>query len=121
MAHPMREPVVDLIQQAMSLMDDFLRDRIDLPTYSSRLKALDVDTLMETHIADFKKDPGLVYFLDALMLLSSLQHELEFQVAEYGANVATEDLKNLRELLEKITMDKNSCSKRCCGSQKRSE
>jgi hypothetical protein len=37
------------------------------------------------------------------MLLSSLQHEFEYQVAEYGANVASEDMKCLRELLAKLT------------------
>jgi hypothetical protein len=39
-------------------------------------------------VVDFKKNAGLVYYLDALMLLSSLQDELDFQVAEYGTNVA---------------------------------
>jgi hypothetical protein len=38
------------------------------------------------------------------MLLSSLQQELEFQVAEYGANVASEDIKCLRELMEKFQL-----------------
>jgi hypothetical protein len=105
MSHPMREPVADLVRQATGLMDDFLRDRVNLEEYSARLKALEVEPLMETYQEDFKKDAGLVYYLDALMLLSSLQHELEFQVAEYGANVATEDLKNLQELLEKFPKD----------------
>lgn len=102
MSHAMREPVIELVQQAMSLMDDFLRDRVDLQGYAERLNALEANSILETYQDDFKRDPGLVYYLDALMLLSSLQHELEFQVAEYGANVATEDLKNLRELLEKF-------------------
>lgn len=105
MSHPMRESVIELVQQAMSLMDDFLRDRVDLKGYAQRLNALDANSILETYQEDFKRDPGLVYYLDALMLLSSLQHELEFQVAEYGANVATEDLKNLRELLEKFPKD----------------
>ncbi len=105
MGHPIKEPLIDLIQRAMSLMDDFLRARIDLEEYAAGLRGLDVDSLMETYQADFKRDPGLVYYLDTLMLLSSLQHELEFQVAEYGANTATEDLKNLRELLEKFPKD----------------
>jgi hypothetical protein len=102
MSHPIREPLIGMIQQVTGLMDDFLRQRVDLEEYSARLKELDVDRLLETYQEDFKRDSGLVYYLDALMLLSSLQHELEFQVAEYGANVATEDLKNLRELLEKF-------------------
>ena len=105
MSHPMRESVIELVQQAMSLMDDFLRDRVDLQGYAQRLNALDANSILETYQEDFKRDLGLVYYLDALMLLSSLQHELEFQVAEYGANVATEDLKNLRELLEKFPKD----------------
>jgi len=113
MSHPIREPVIELVQQAMGLMDDFLRDRMNLTEYSRRLKALTVDALMESYEADFKSEPDLVYYLDALMLLSSLQHELEFQVAEYGANVATEDLKNLRELLEKFPKDKNSSPTPC--------
>ncbi len=102
MSHPLQEPLIDLVQQAISLMDGLLRDRFDLEEYSTKLRALEVDNLMETYKEDFKKEPGLVYYLDALMLLSSLQHELEFQVAEYGINVATEDIKNLKELLEKF-------------------
>jgi hypothetical protein len=102
MSHPIREPLIGMVRQATGLMDDFLRQRVDLEEYSARLKELDVDRLLEIYQEDFKRDSGLVYYLDALMLLSSLQHELEFQVAEYGANVATEDLKNLRELLEKF-------------------
>ena len=113
MSHPIREPVIELVQQAMGLMDDFLRDRIDLTEYSRQLKALNIDPLMETYQEDFKSKSDMVYYLDALMLLSSLQHELEFQVAEYGANVATEDLKNLRELLEKFPKDKNSSPTPC--------
>jgi len=48
------------------------------------------------------KDARLVYYLDALMLLSSLQQEIDFQVAEYGIDAAMEDRKNLKELLGKF-------------------
>lgn len=102
MAHPMHESVVDLVQKAMTLMDQLLRDRIDLKEYSDQLEALDVDSVLVAYEHDFKGDAGLVYYLDALMLLSSLQHELEFQVAEYGSNVALEDMRNLEELLKKF-------------------
>jgi hypothetical protein len=44
----------------------------------------------------------MIYYLDALMLLSSLQQQLDFQVAEYGEIVASEDMKCLRELLDKF-------------------
>lgn len=100
--HPIHEPVVEIINRAASLMDDFLRLRIEQDEYAEKLKALDADTLLETYKEDFKKDVRLVYYLDTLMLLSSLQHELDFQVAEYGANVAAEDRRNLLELLNKI-------------------
>ena len=102
MTHPIHQPVVDIINRATSLMDDFMRMNIDLDDYAKRLREIDVDTLLEKYKADFQKDPKLVYYLDALMLLSSLQHQLDFQVAEYGANVATEDLKCLREILDKL-------------------
>jgi len=102
MAHPMHESVVDLIQQAMTLMDRLLRDRIDEKEYAEQLRTLDVDSVMVAYEGDFKEDAGLVYYLDALMLLSSLQHELEFQVAEYGSNVALEDMRNLEELMNKF-------------------
>ena len=36
------------------------------------------------------------------MIISSLQHELDFQVAEYGVNVASEDIKMLKDLLPKL-------------------
>ncbi len=107
MVHPMHESVVDVVQKAVALMDDLLRCRIDLSEYSEKLRALDVDGIMVAHENDFKVDATLVYYLDALMLLSSLQHELDFQVAEYGANVALEDMRNLQELLQKFP---NTCA-----------
>lgn len=102
MAHPMHESVVDLIQRATALMDDLLRYRIEVDEYSSKLRALDVDGVMVAYEDDLKTDPGLVHYLDALMLLSSLQQELEFQVAEYGTNVAIEDMRTLEELMRKF-------------------
>lgn len=102
MTHPIHQPVVDIINEAIDLMDDFMRMKVDLEIYSQKLGAFDVDSLLEEYKEDFKKDAQLVYYLDALMLLSSLQHQLDFQVAEYGANVASEDMKCLRELLDKF-------------------
>jgi hypothetical protein len=102
MTHPMHESVISLVQKAVALMDDLLRFRIELNEYSEKLKALDVESVMVAHEDDFKRDAKLVYYLDALMLLSSLQHELDFQVAEYGVNVALEDMRNLEELLKKF-------------------
>ena len=102
MTHPIHQPTVQAMHKALDLMDDFMRDRIELDLYSQKLKALNVDDLLETYQEEFKTDARLVYYLDALMLLSSLQHELDFQVAEYGANVASEDMKCLRELLDKF-------------------
>ncbi len=102
MRHTMHEPVVDLVEKTIVLMDAFLRDRMDLAGYAAGLKELKVDSVMERYGNDFKSDVSLVYYLDALMMLSSLQHELDFQVAEYGASVASEDIKMLRELLHKF-------------------
>ncbi|MGQ9920308.1 MAG: hypothetical protein ACUVRZ_03145 [Desulfobacca sp.] len=102
MEHPLHQPVTTLIYRAIELMDGLLRDRLDVETYARQLRELEVDGLMETYKEDFQRDASLVYYLDALMLLSSLQHELEFQVAEYGRNAATEDIKILRELLQKF-------------------
>jgi len=102
MTHPMHQPVVDIINQALGLMDDFMRMNIDEDGYSQKLSEIDVDTLLEKYQTDFKKDPQLVYYLDALMLLSSLQHQLDFQITEYGANVASEDIKCLRDILDKL-------------------
>jgi hypothetical protein len=59
--------------------------------------------LLDAHQEAFKREAGAVAYLDALMMISSLQHELDFQVAEYGASVASEDIKMLRELLPKLT------------------
>jgi hypothetical protein len=98
----LHQSVVDLIHQTIGIMDELMRERIDLQEYASRLKALDADSLLETYQQDFKQDPKIVYYLDTLMIISSLQHELDFQVAEYGANVASEDIKMLRELLPKF-------------------
>lgn len=102
MRHSMHETTVELVEKAIGLMDDFLRDRLDLAQYLARLKELDVDSVLERYKDDFKHDVKLIYYLDALMIISSLQNELEFQVAEYGGNVASEDIKMLRELLDKF-------------------
>ncbi len=75
---------------------------MDVSEYAAKLRELDADSVLENYRDDFKDDVRLVYYLDALMILSSLQHELDFQVAEYGGNVATEDIKMLRELLHKF-------------------
>lgn len=102
MTHRIHQPVVDMINRALSMMDDFMRNRIELDLYSQKLKELNVDDLLEAYQEEFKTNAQMVYYLDALMLLSSLQHELDFQVSEYGANVASEDMKCLRELLDKF-------------------
>jgi hypothetical protein len=83
-------------------MDDLMRDRIELDLYSQKLNELNVNDLLDAYQDDFKANVQMVYYLDALMLLSSLQHELDFQVSEYGANVVSEDMKCLRELLDKF-------------------
>lgn len=103
MAPSLYQSVIDMIQQAIGFMDDLLRDKIDLDVYTRSLKSLDADGLLAEFQKDFKKDPKLVYCLDALMIISSLQHELDFQVAEYGVNVASEDIKMLKELLPKLS------------------
>ena len=102
MTHPIHDPTVQIINEAVQLMDDFLRDRIDLDVYGQKLNAFDVDSLLEEYQEDFRKDARLVYYLDTLMVLSSLQQELDFQVAEYGESVTSEDMKCLRELLAKF-------------------
>jgi hypothetical protein len=102
MPHPINKPVSALINRAVPLMDAFMRDRIDVEQYAEELNRLDVDSVMVAFEDELKKDARLVYYLDALMILSSLQHELHFQVAEYGANVAKEDMRNLQELAAKF-------------------
>jgi hypothetical protein len=102
MAHRLHESVVELVHQAIGIMDDLMREKIDLPVYAHALKALDADGLLDAFQDELKHNPERVYHLDALMIISSLQHELDFQVAEYGANVASEDIKMLRELLPKL-------------------
>jgi hypothetical protein len=102
MADSLHQSVVDLVHQTIGIMDDLMREKIDLPVYTRCLKALDVDSLLASYQQEFKQNPRLVCYLDALMIISSLQHELDFQVAEYGVNVASEDIKMLRELLPKL-------------------
>lgn len=105
MSHPMHEPIIELIHRATVLMDDLLRDRINVEEYAAKLNELDVNHVMATYKEEFKRDVRLVYYLDALMLLSSLQHELDFQVAEYGYNVALEDMRCLQDLERKFPQD----------------
>jgi len=102
MPHAIHQPVVAMVQKAIGIMDDLLRGRIDLQVYAQQIRELDADGLLAAHRQDFPRNASLVYYLDALMMLSSLQHELEFQVAEYGVNVASEDISMLKELLEKV-------------------
>jgi hypothetical protein len=84
-------------------MDQLMRDTLNVEAYAENLKSLDADGLLEAYQKDFKTNPDLVHYLDALMIISSLQHELDFQVAEYGVNVASEDIKMLKDLLPKLS------------------
>jgi hypothetical protein len=102
MVPSLHQSVVDLVHQAIGFMDELMREKIDMEAYASGLKTLDVDGLLAAYQNDFKRNSKLVYYLEALMIISSLQQELDFQVAEYGANVASEDIKMLRELLPKF-------------------
>jgi hypothetical protein len=102
MAQSLHQSVVELVHQAIGIMDELMRDRIDLPIYTRELKTLDADGLLDTFKDELRHNPDRVHHLDALMIISSLQHELDFQVAEYGVNVASEDIKMLRELLPKL-------------------
>ena len=102
MTHPIHQQVAELTRQAIDLMDALMRDQIELEDYAKQLRQLDADSLLDRYQEDFKQDPDLVHYLNALMMLSSLQHELDFQVAEYGANVASEDISMLKDLLLKF-------------------
>jgi hypothetical protein len=102
MAHSLNQSVVDLVHQAIGIMDELMREKIDLPIYTRELKALDADSLLDTFQDELRHNPDRVHHLNALMIISSLQHELDFQVAEYGVNVASEDIKMLRELLPRL-------------------
>jgi len=103
MTQSIHQKSIKLAQQAIDSMDDLMRARIDLDIYKQRLDSLVVDEVLDQFPKDFKQDPKLVYCLEILMILSSLQRELEFQVAEYGASVASEDIRMLTDLLHKLT------------------
>jgi len=103
MVSNLHHSVVAMIHQAIKFMDDLMRDVIDLEAYAAGLRSLNADALLDAYQKDFKTNPDLVHYLDALMIISSLQHELEFQVAEYGVNVASEDIKMLKDLLPKLS------------------
>jgi hypothetical protein len=103
MVSNMHQSVVDLVHKAIEYMDQLMRDTLNVEAYAENLKSLDADGLLEAYQKDFKTNPDLVHYLDALMIISSLQHELDFQVAEYGVNVASEDIKMLKDLLPKLS------------------
>jgi hypothetical protein len=107
MTASLHQSVIELVHQAIGYMDDLMREKIDLQVYAEGLKSLDADSLLNEHQLAFRQDPQLVHCLDALMIVSSLQHELDFQVAEYGANVASEDIKMLKELLPKLDRNRS--------------
>lgn len=103
MTYPIHQRAIEIAEQAIDIMDDLMRDRIDIEVYAEKLNTLDVDSIMEKLHQDFQKDTKSVWTLEILMILSSLQHELEFQVSEYGVNVVSEDIKMLKDLLYKLT------------------
>jgi hypothetical protein len=103
MTESIHQKAIQIAQEAIDLMDELMRARIDLDIYKQRLDALAVDETFDQFPKDFKQDPKLVYCLEIFMILSSLQHELDYQVAEYGANVASEDIRMLKDLLYKLT------------------
>lgn len=99
----MHTKVVEQVNRAIRLMDEFLRNKIDTDGYLAGLKQLAVDEILQAYADDFKTDASKVYYLDALMMISSLRHELDFQMSEYGASVASEDIKMLKELANKFS------------------
>jgi hypothetical protein len=103
MTQSIHQKAIELAQQAIDLMDELMRLKIDLDIYKQRLDELPVDEALDQFPKDFSQDPKLVYCLEIFMMLSSLQCELEFQVAEYGVNVASEDIRMLTDLLYKLT------------------
>jgi hypothetical protein len=103
MVSNLHQSVVDMIHQVTDLMDRLMRDAIDLGAYTEGLKSLDPDGLLDAYQKDLMQNPDLVHYLNALMMISSLQQELDFQVAEYGVNVASEDIKMLKDLLPKLS------------------
>jgi hypothetical protein len=102
MRQSIHEVAIETAERAIDMMDDLLRDKIDLDTYTQHLSTLDVDSILEVFDRNFKQDPKLIYCLEIFMIISSLQHQLEFQVAEYGLNVASEDIRMLKDLLNKL-------------------
>jgi hypothetical protein len=102
MTHAMHDAVVDVVKKAIRLMDRVLRRQLNAEEYKAAINELDVDSIMATYREEFKSNPSLIYYLDALMLVASLQRELDFEVAEYGLNVALDDKKNLEDLLRRF-------------------
>lgn len=103
MTQSIQQYAIKIAQQAIAVMDDLMRGKIDLDMYVQQLAKLEVDSVLDEFPKDFKQDPKSVYCLEIFMILSSLQNELEFQVAEYGVNVASEDIRMLNDLLQKLT------------------
>jgi len=54
MANMMHTKVVEQVNRAIQLMDDFLRNKIDTEGYLASLKQLDVDEILEVYADDFK-------------------------------------------------------------------
>ena len=46
MTHPIHDPTVQIINEAITLMDQFMRNQIDLDVYGRKLRAFDVDSLL---------------------------------------------------------------------------
>ena len=108
MTQVMHDAVVDVVKKAIRLMDRVLRRQLNAEQYKAGIDELDVDSLMVTYKDDFKSDSSLIYYMDALMLIASLQREFDFELAEYGLNVALDDRKNLEELLRKFPTPSDS-------------
>jgi hypothetical protein len=107
MPQSIQEVAIETAERAIDMMDDLLRDKTDLETYARQLNTLDVDSVLEGFDRNFKQNPKLVYCLEIFMIISSLQHQLEFQVAEYGLNVASEDIRMLKELINNLKTNGN--------------
>lgn len=102
-----QDVAIETAERAIDMMDGLLRDKIDPDTYVQQLNTLDVDSILEGFEKNFKQNPKLVYCLEIFMIISSLQHQFEFQTAEYGLNVASEDIRMLKDLLDKLRKTEN--------------
>ncbi len=94
--------VTEIIKEAVKVLYDYLRGLKSTKEVLNEINNLRVNDLLRKYWNELIKNEKYADFLEALLIISSIARELEFQEKEYGLDSVKEDIESLAKLYLKI-------------------